>query len=437
MKRVFIIFLLAGFFSVSLLQAQEENSLDWNIDTIFDEPTEAPDSEETNEEVKNETAPAKTPAVPTSVVNLIKRRGITFETSFEFTGGMAPGWNQAPWFLHEFDDDDIRFSKNLIVKMRAYFILDSQISKDFRVRTRFYYQIPSYSFTLQDFYFDYTLYDTVFFRAGKYNYSWGISGNFRFTNLLARIPENKLYYHDPFIFKVDVPIGIGGIQLLTLTRIDLMKGNFDFLGWDDFGYGGKYNLALRWADFDLGVFYQDKTPLRSFLSIKTTLWNIELYNEWLLSVDVNNSGKVSGALNLGFMYDFFAGKFSVAGELYYNNEENALWYNPETSFLDAYTCPFIEGFNMALNLVYRFGGKANPRVFLQSRYAPAQNTAQLIPGFRISPWQYLELYIAVPMALGDREGYYYTHNYLDPKNRPFSVMMLLRLRGSVRASYNY
>ena len=432
MKRFLIFSCIAFLILVVPLAAQEEEvTLDWDIDTIFDEPSGETAVEETKEDTESESSS------PSVIAGLINRRGMRFESTFEFTGGAAPGWNHAPWYFDEYSGDEIDFSKNPIVRMRAYFVLDSQISKDFHVRLGFYYQVPNSSLKLTDFYVDYTLYDAVFFRAGKYNYSWGISSNFSFTNLLARIPSDDKFRNDPFIFRVDIPIGIGGIQLLTLTRRDLMGGDFDSLGWKDFAYGGKYNLALQWADFDLGAFYQYSMPLRGFLSAKTTLWSIEVYNEYLLSVDVENSGKTGGAVNLGFMRDFFKGKLAVNGELFYNNEENALWYSGETGFRDAYTSPFAEGFNMALNLLYRFGGKGNFRLFLQSRYAPADNSALLVPGFRITPWSFFEIYLAVPMALGSREGYYYTHNHTDPKDRPFSVILLLRLRGSVRAEYYY
>ena len=442
MRRFLFLFCMAFFIlALPLASQQEEASLDWDIDTIFDEPPQETVDGETaaGETSSGETgkAAAPAPSPPSVIAALIKRRGLRFESSFDFTGGMAPGWKHAPWHLDDYTDEENDFSKSLIVKMRAYFVLDSQISKDFHVRLRFYYQIPNNSLTLTDFYVDYTLYDSVFFRAGKYNYSWGISNNFIFTNLIARIPADRKFWREPFIFRADVPIGVGGFQLLTLTRRDLLNGDFEFLGWRDFAYGGKYNLALQWADFDLGALYQYNTPLKGFLSVKTTLWGTEFYNEYLLSADIDNNWKTEGAVNLGFMREFFGGKLSINGELYYSNEKNALWYNAETSFRDAFTSPLADGFNMALNLLYRFGGKGNPRLFLQSRYAPAESSALLVPGFRITPWPYFEFYLAVPMALGNREGYYYAHNFTDPKNRPFSVLLLLRLRGSVRAEYYY
>jgi len=269
-----------------------------------------------------------------------------------------------------------------------------------------------------------------FFRGGKYNHSWGYSPNFGFANLLSRVPEGKS--GDSYILKADVPIGIGGIQALALTRAHLMEGILP--GWRDIGYGAKYNLALRWADFDIGAFYQEGMALRGFMSIKTTIGKTELYNEWMAAV--HSDYETSGAGNVGVVRDFFGGKLTANGELFYNAEKETYWYRPESGFYKAEKSPFVEGFNIALNLLYRLGGKINPRLFLQSFYAPFQNSAQVVPGFRLGLWPYIEFYFAVPMALGDKNGYYYSHT-ADPYGRPFSVVMLLTLTGGIRAVYNY
>jgi hypothetical protein len=232
--------------------------------------------------------------------------------------------------------------------------------------------------------------------------------------------------------KADVPIGIGGVQALALTRANLAGGVLPNL--NDIGFGAKYNLALRQADFDVGVYYKEGMALRGFMSIKTTIGKTELYNEWMAAI--HSDYEASGAGNVGFVQDFLGGRLSVNGELFYNAEKDTYWYRPESGFREAETSPFVEGFSMALNLLYRFGGKLNPRLFLQSFYAPLQNSAQLVPGFRLSLWPYIEFYFAVPMALGDRNGYYYSHT-ADPQNRPLSVVMLLTLTGGVRAVYNY
>ena len=397
----------------------------WDIADIFDGPQDEPAYQVIED-----------PGV-SQVLSLIRRRGIIFDASYEFWGGFAPGWSEAPWFT-SYDRD---FSWAPAVRMRADFGIDAQISEVFRVRTSVYFTVPDFSFTLGEFFFDYNLHDRVFFRAGKFGLSWGISPNFSFTDLPARVPGEGPF-GDAFIARADVPVGIGGLQLLALTRADLMRGNTPRP--QDIGWGGKYNLAFRWADFDMGVFFQQGMASRGFLSVNTTIGNTEVYKEGMLAIDHDGengffNGALSGAFNVGFARDFFSNRLTVNGELFYNAEDNAFWVRPGTTIRDTEVSPFIQGFNMAVNLLYRLPGFAgNPRFFLQALYAPAQNTAQLVPGFRINILPHTELYVALPMALGSRDGFYYRNPIdIEDRRRPFSLVMLITLRGSVRAAHHF
>jgi hypothetical protein len=206
-------------------------------------------------------------------------------------------------------------------------------------------------------------------------------------------------------------------------------------------------------------------PSRSFFSIKTTIKKLELYNEWLAVIDrdtsdpdaAENSGLaggsftgkfsiggrpyyLSGAANLGFAVDFFNGNFRLAGEIFYNGEGDAYWYRPRTTVQESEISPFIEGLNGALNMSIRLLEKGNFRFFIQALSAPWQNSTQLTPGFRLTPAPNLELYLAAPMALGSRDGYYYTNTVnVDNKGRPlpFSVMFAIRMNGSVQFGHYY
>jgi len=395
----------------------EGQGLDWDINSIFDEPfpEDPPDEPDNNF------------TLPTG--DLVRRQGFTFDGSYEFYLGLAPGWMTAPWYSPDNEDGDRGFSWFPSAKMRVKFDLDAQISEVFRAKSSVYISIPGLDFSLGEFFFDYSLYDRVFFRGGKYYHSWGFSPNYAFTNLLARVPDVK-YNRDAFLLKADVPLGVGGIQFLTLTRVDLMQNVVPVR--NDVGYGSKLNLAFRRADIDIGTFYQDHMAWRNFLSIRTTFGNTELYNEYMLAVDRFRPVEVSGAANLGFIHEFFGNRFFTNGELFFNSERDALLFQTESNISEAQVSPFIDGLNIAANLLYRFRGRGSPRIFLQALYAPVQESAQLVPGFRLSPWNHIELYLAVPMALGSRDGYYY-HNTIDPHtpHRPFSIVFLFTLTGSV------
>jgi hypothetical protein len=86
--------------------------------------------------------------------------------------------------------------------------------------------------------------------------------------------------------------------------------------------------------------------------------------------------------------------------------------------------------------LYRIDGKGSPRIFSSFNFSTAENSIQFVPGFKFTPLSHIEVYFAVPMALGNKEGYYYKYN-ADLLNRPFSITMLVTLTGSVYASKYY
>jgi hypothetical protein len=326
--------------------------------------------------------------------------------------------------------------------MRGAIGLDAQIHESFRVKSNMYFDIPGFEFLLGDFFFDYKIYDKVFIRAGKYGLSWGISPNYGFTNLLSRIPKGG-NEHDSFIFKADIPVGKGGFQFLTLTRFHLMMiNNPDFPHREDFGVGGKYNFALRLVDLDFGAYYQEGMVLRSFLSVKTTLWNTEFYSEGLVAIDIHETSNLSGAWNIGFGRSLFSGRLNINGELFYNAEHDTYWYHPETKIREAGSSPFIEGFNIAFNLMYRLWDKGNLRFYLSTLYAPSQKSSRLVPGLRLNPLPNIELYFAVPMTFGETDGYYYKNTVTTAEKSgghplPFAVLFMITLSGGVQFGHYY
>jgi hypothetical protein len=423
MKRILLIL---PFFLLFKLSAQETPSLGWDIDNVFDRQSADMPEEKQNEETTQ-----------TTVLQMINRRSLTFDASYNFALGLTPGWENPPWY----GSADGNFKWNPVVKFNITFALDAQISQVFRVLTALNFQIPNiesndgFRFLLGDFFFDYNLFDTVFIRGGKYSLKWGISPNFSFTNLLSRIPDSKNFSNDSFILKVDIPVGVGGFQLLALTRTDIFdRKNFSE---EKLGYGGKYNLALREFDMDTGIFYQQGMPLRYFVSIKTTFGNTEVYSEGLIAFDNFNSLNISGAFNIGFVQEFLQNRLTVNGEFFFNNEAKSFYYNPETEFIEARASPFLDGFSMAINLRYGFGGRWNPRFYLQVLYEGFKNSAQVVPALRLSPISNVGVYIGVPMALGNENGYYSKEENTIMRDRygkpiRFAFVLFVSLSGGIR-----
>jgi len=416
---ILIIFLFSGIFILA------QDVLDWDIDSIFNEETEYGITPLDNND----------PVVP--IQALINPRGFLFTTSFMFNIGLAPGWFYNPF---DVEWDKRGYYLDRYIRMSNTFSIDAQITEDFRVYTALFFELPNFRIQLGDFYFDYKIYDVVFFRGGKYSFSWGISPNYNFTDLLARIPNNDPAA-DSFLFRTDIPIGKGGFQALALTRYNLMD-NSDIEGLpkiNDFGFGAKYNLVLSNADLNAGMYYKDRMPLRSFISAKTTLWSTELYTEGLLAIDVDGTNSQGGAFNIGFERELFNKKLNINGELFYNFEEDTYWYEAETNIREAITSKFVEGFNIAFNVLARPWIKNDHRLFLRVLYAPMQDSAQLIPGIKLRLWSNIELYIAAPISLGPENGFYRknTLTFSNEDPLPFAVVFMVTLNGSVRFRHNY
>jgi len=410
LKRFTVVFILIIFLSFRVTAQEIDDLLDVDFDSLFD---------------GSFTSQSDTESAASSPVN-VNRRGITFGASYEFQGVFAPGWNLAPW---HFDGTEER-TWGQGVKMVSNLNINAQLSEVFKVYSSFGFSIPGFYFKLGDFFFDYNFFNKVFIRAGKYEHTWGISS---FTNLLARVPD--VGPSGPaYIVKADIPVGIGGFQALMLTRVNIDGGAVPE-HWNDMAFGGKYNAALRWVDLDMGVFFQRYVmPTRGFFSIKTTLGKTEVYNEWLVAVNTHTDNAVSFAANIGFGRDFFDDKLTLGGEVFYNGEGNTFFFKPETSFTESETVQFLNQFNIAFNFLYRIDGKGSPRIFTSVKFSTAEDSYQVVPGFKFTPLSDIEVYFAVPMALGNRDGYYYSHNDIDPHNRPFSIMMMITFTGNVYAS---
>jgi hypothetical protein len=134
--------------------------------------------------------------------------------------------------------------------------------------------------------------------------------------------------------------------------------------------------------------------------------------------------------SLGFVSTFWRDKLRLNMEVYYDGEgdaaslrrNNLLDDNPEDFRL-------FEGFNAALNVSFKPGGLGRMHIFFGLLYAFEKRSGQLVPGITFDPVEHVELYIAVPMAVGvrDKNSYYY-HN-ADTNNRPFSVVLAVKING--------
>jgi hypothetical protein len=426
---VFLAFVLVcgGIFAQDSASRADDTFFDGDLDSLFGELSDAEDifAGETEEFSDTEIPPSNndTSAIDTSSIlgSALRKVGFTLDAGFNAAAGYAPGWNTAPWYWNEAGEG---FDNLLLAKMESSLALDIQLSDVLRVKQTFALTIPGLALTIPEFFFDYNLLDVVFFRAGKYVLNWGISPNFPYTNLPSRSPDSG----DLYLARADIPVGIGGFQVAAMTR------SVNALALDKISFGLKYNIAVPVVDIDTGFLYNTTLDSKAFISLKTTLFDqLELYSEALVSYNFNTFNNFATSGSIGFVQEFFNRQLMINAEFYYNGETNASYVQSESFLVDAGSSAFIYGFNTALNIRYKPSWLRNTELFLNYLHGFNENTVQLVPGFRITPFSNFSLNMAIPMALGSKNGYYYTNN-VDEHDRPFAIILMLTFSGSYRYS---
>ncbi|MDR1930628.1 MAG: hypothetical protein LBQ44_08375 [Treponema sp.] len=435
MKKPHLLFFLL-LIRVLSVYAQEENGgyANWDIEGLFEAGQTGQEGSTDDPEGKDRSAEDNANGEGSKAIDIMGIRGFSAFASIYFMGAYAPGWSETPWN----GEYGSAFSQPSGVAMEGDLGLDLTISRELQVKTVFVFSFPGFAFTVNQFFLNYNFSDRLFFRIGKFVQNWGYSPNYPFTNLPIRVPASK--DGDSYIARIEIPVGIGGLQLLSMTR-DGYLAKTDQVGIKELAFGAKYNLAFPWADIDLGGYYFEEMPLRFFYSVKTTitgLFDTEVYTEGMFAVNHQSWDHPEFSLNAGFINSFFQNKLAVNGEVYYNGETNAYWYEEKNIYNEPETNTLVGGFNFALNITYKPGWKGF-NLFTRARYNLEQNSLQLIPGIRIVPLSHITVTMAVPMALGSRDGYYYTESgSADKYGRPFSILLGVSINGSFNfEKYNF
>jgi hypothetical protein len=382
-----------------------------DIDSLFEDVSEAENIEEVEQEVN-------------ILQDLVNKEGFSLGASFSAYIGYSPGWNL---------DSDPFFEDSGLVGLSSKIILDSQISDHFRFYQSYSISYPDFEAEVSEFFADYDLNNKVYFRIGRQNLTWGISRYYTFTNLPARLPDDFSSdddAEDSFSVKLDVPVGIGGLQGLIYTREGFLEDT-DYPALDEMGWGGYYNLALKQFDLTAGAYYHNELNTRAFASVSTTLLNtLELYSEFLVSYDIQNDDdedipdRLDLGANIGFFVELFSGKLELTGEYYYNGEETEL--EPVGAKLDL---PLVWGHNLALGFSLDIiEKKLNFESY--ALYNISENTGVLIPVLTLNPGYSLVLKMASPLVFGSDTGTYQDYNP-DDFDRDLSFVFTAKISGKI------
>jgi hypothetical protein len=326
------------------------------------------------------------------------------------------------------------------VMMNGSFNFDAQFSRDFHMHLAYTLYFPGFDQTSPtEFYMDYNPAGKVYFRAGKFVTNWGIAQNYPSCNIVNRVPSSG-WSGDPYLFRMDVPIGIGGIEAVGVLRNASTSPSPS-----DVGAGLKYNLAFNKADIDIGTFYQNLMPWRSYASFKTTLpGDFETYMEVMCTVpqlDRNfywHQSRVSA--DIGTSNTFCDDKLKFNIEVYYNGEltsgsiyqkqdvESAVnghdTYNTDNS-------PFYPEWNTALNLGWNFGGPHNVRLAVSWLQNIKDNSGRIIPALTMDLTSGVSLNTFATFILGPDK------DYGAPNTNPckFSLFLGITVSGSFTYSH--
>ncbi len=403
--------------------------MDERLDSLFDEDSGETPTGEQEEEPSGEEENGLS-----LLGELTEKQGLTFTAAYAFAGGISPGWNEAPW-KDEYNDSG--YTRILGLDLGCRFTFDFQLSRFFRVQQAFSLNLPSGKkvLNLDSFWGAYNFRDYAYLKMGKLAVSWGMGSNYSFTNLPSRIPRGKTG-GDTYSLVLDIPWGIGGFQLLTFIRTGFVPGgDIEKASKNDFAHGLKYNFAVPFVDMNMGILYHKEMLLRSFLSGKTTLWGrTELYSEVLCSVNHETFANWFFSADIGFYDDFFKNRLAVNGEYFYNGESEVNYEEEDGKLIQTEKSPFLEGHNMALNFSFKPLTSSSLRLFLQGMYNINEQSCKLMPGVNFTFLEEFNLFFTLPMVLGRRDGAYYRSNY-DEKNRPFSIVLGLRLDGDCRLAW--
>ena len=213
---------------------------------------------------------------------------------------------------------------------------------ELRVRGTMSFYFPGPGPLFSEMIVDYSILNSVFFRAGIFPYTWGNSQFFLYGNLPGRglstwansnlplwernnIITNVVTPTVPVSLKMNIPFGLNGLTLLA--RFDMTNYGFP----DQFtpnpkyaGYGLQWDMVTGPIEWSLAGFYQNLLTPRSLLAMKTSLLGFDLSGEMTLASPISG-GQFQGVyptITAGISREWSDAHIKFTAEYGYNGERN-------------------------------------------------------------------------------------------------------------------
>jgi hypothetical protein len=308
---------------------------------------------------------------------------------------------------------------------------------------------------------DYSVREAVFFRLGIYNYTWGISQFFQFSNLPARslpgwgVNNEPLWQRlnlismpplitPPVSLKVSVPFGLD--SLTFLARFDTVNYAFPNADAPDpryAGYGLQYSMVTGPMEWTLAGFYQYLLTPRSSLSLKTHFLGLDLSAETTMAFPVNLTSYsevtvptgggiyVGGTLQriyptamLGLSREWADVGLKVSAEYAYNGERD-----PGISWLPDETGP--GGHNSILAI--RFNNMGSSGVSLNTiwQHCWSDGSGLISPLFEVDPVPLTSIQLGPVFCYGSN-GSETANNRQVPGSKMVELVLLVKVTDSFR-----
>jgi hypothetical protein len=335
-------------------------------------------------------------------------------------------------------------------------------ASELRIRGTLSYNFPTGGPQFSEFIIDYSVRETVFFRLGTFDYTWGISQFFQFSNLPGRsLPgwgisnqpiwqKNNIiaaptYLVPPATVKMSIPIGLN--SLAFLARFDMQDYGFPSTTTPDprdAGYGVQFSLVTGPIEWTLAGFYQRLLTPRSSLSLKTSFLGFDFSAESTMAFPVNltqngftpisttGGGIYVGGMmqriyptaEIGLSREWTDAHIKLYAEYAFNGERD-----PGTSWLADETGP--GGHNTAV--VARFADMASSGVTLNLLWQHnwSDGSGLVSPFLEISPVPFTTIQLG-PVFVYGQDGSETMNNRLVPGGKRAELLVLVKVSDSYR-----
>ncbi len=308
----------------TLVRAQDDNSSDFDFDSLFDDPAALEISE----------------ADTSTSVDSVLFAGPSFSWSgnLDSTAGVRLSWEDASSIQEDFDDP----SQSLELDLSARLSFDARPDRNYRVFGSFdiaYPLSPQYAsestISLFELFTDFNWNEKAFFRFGKQTSSWGLSRFYQIADPLSvgiKDPENPQEdLEGPLALKITVPVRSHTLYVYGIVK-DSWIPEQGTMNLADVGYGVKAdihvvvpdNFLVANGELTLGAFSQRRLAPKFVAGYSTAVWKVQVFSDQVLSYGLDQArlrddGSVMKEENTWFYS-------ATAGALYMDTERDFTAY---------------------------------------------------------------------------------------------------------------